>query len=461
MSFLDHVKNTFSTLVDGMQKDFVKVEEAIEAEKHSHTHLGEVCHKLHHGLNENRFHSFAPPRTGNDAKWFVDGCGYMWAVSVAIEEAKESIWILDWWLSPELYLRRPPSQNENYRIDRMLLAAAERGVKVNIIVYKEVAEVLTREFIHHSTYGASFSISPARANSSIVCSEHTKKALEIHPNIAVFRHPDHAPSGKVLESEIESKLKNFSLSHLDLRKLPSDSLKALYGMNNDVILYWAHHEKLCLIDGTVAFMGGLDLCFGRWDPNSHPLADAHPTDVNQILFPGQDFNNARVYDFQDVTKFMDNKLDRTKSSRMGWSDLSICIQGPVVEDLRAHFVQRWNFIYDEKYDAWADARYKPLILAPPDIPDGYYRPDGKNVKAVKEAHQEDVDPGSAVEDHRHHFHLPGGRGSIFDKVEGGMHRVQRRFTGLEAQHPSGISVQLARSCTRWSNGVATEVSQTS
>jgi len=89
-------------------------------------------------------------------------------------------------------------------------------------------------------------------------------------------------------------------------------------------------------------MGGLDLCFGRWDTNSHPLADAHPTDVNKALFPGQDFNNARVYDFEDVTHYMNNKLDRTKSSRMGWSDLSLCLRGPVVEDLRAHFVQRWK-----------------------------------------------------------------------------------------------------------------------
>jgi phospholipase D1/2 len=35
-------------------------------------------------------------------------------------------------------LRRPPAKNEKYRIDNMLKAAAERGVKVNIIVYKEV-----------------------------------------------------------------------------------------------------------------------------------------------------------------------------------------------------------------------------------------------------------------------------------------------------------------------------------
>jgi hypothetical protein len=28
------------------------------------------------------------------------------------------------------------------------------------------------------------------------------------------------------------------------------------------------HEKLCVIDETIAFMGGIDLCFGRFDVNS-------------------------------------------------------------------------------------------------------------------------------------------------------------------------------------------------
>lgn len=61
-------------------------------------------------------------------------------------EARESIHILDWWLSPELYLRRPPAGNEQYRLDRMLRAAAERGVRVNVIVYKEVPQALSREY---------------------------------------------------------------------------------------------------------------------------------------------------------------------------------------------------------------------------------------------------------------------------------------------------------------------------
>lgn len=58
-------------------------------------------------------------------------------------EARESIYILDWWLSPELYLRRPPARNEKYRLDNMLKAAAERGVDVRVIVYKEVKAALS------------------------------------------------------------------------------------------------------------------------------------------------------------------------------------------------------------------------------------------------------------------------------------------------------------------------------
>lgn len=44
---------------------------------------------------QNRYGSFARQQYGNDVKWYVDGCGYMWAVSIAIERARESIWILD------------------------------------------------------------------------------------------------------------------------------------------------------------------------------------------------------------------------------------------------------------------------------------------------------------------------------------------------------------------------------
>ena len=45
--------------------------------------------------HNHRFDSFAGQRMGNDVKWYVDGCGYFWAVSLALEKATQSIWILD------------------------------------------------------------------------------------------------------------------------------------------------------------------------------------------------------------------------------------------------------------------------------------------------------------------------------------------------------------------------------
>lgn len=47
---------------------------------------------------ENRFKSFAPIRTNSAVSWFVDGRDYFWDVSVAIENAKDCIYIHDWWL---------------------------------------------------------------------------------------------------------------------------------------------------------------------------------------------------------------------------------------------------------------------------------------------------------------------------------------------------------------------------
>lgn len=271
----------------------------------------------------NRYDSFASEKPGSDAKWYVDGCGYFWAVSRALEGARHSIWILDWWLSPELYLRRPPSQNEQWRLDRTLQRAAQRGVKVKIIVYKEVTQALSAylsplmiSYLHSllpqsvdaftsflvalGLRVTTTSLDYAEKQNPLILpplalsSAHTKHELEkLHPNIAVFRHPDHLPDAQSTQSSLISSLQNLKLDAAGVSKLGADTLKGIYGLDDDVILYWAHHEKLCLIDDTIAFMGGLDLCFGRWDTNQHAIADAHPSNINDIVFPGQDFNNAR------------------------------------------------------------------------------------------------------------------------------------------------------------------------
>lgn len=51
-----------------------------------------------------------------------------------------------------------------------------------------------------------------------------------------------------------------------------------------------------VIDHELAFVGGLDLCFGRWDQHQHSLADRHPGGVENEIWPGQDFNNVSLPD---------------------------------------------------------------------------------------------------------------------------------------------------------------------
>ena len=71
-------------------------------------------------INSSRFGSYAPVRCESPCTWFVDGCDYMDAVADAIELAKEEIFIADWWLSPEIYLKRPTVDRDKWRLDNML-----------------------------------------------------------------------------------------------------------------------------------------------------------------------------------------------------------------------------------------------------------------------------------------------------------------------------------------------------
>ena len=54
----------------------------------------------------------------------------------------------DWWLTPELYLRRPPAYNQEWRVDRLLKRKAEEGVKIYVVVYKEVTQTMSMSSSH-------------------------------------------------------------------------------------------------------------------------------------------------------------------------------------------------------------------------------------------------------------------------------------------------------------------------
>ncbi|KAJ3211026.1 hypothetical protein HK099_008107, partial [Clydaea vesicula] len=219
---------------------------------------------------------------------YIDGKDYLYAVSEALENAKHEIYIEDWWLSPEVYLRRTPAENEHWRLDNILKRKAEQGVLIYVVVYKEVKQALTLD------------------------SQHTKLTLQaLHPNIRVQRHPDHA---------------------------------ALLATT----LQWAHHEKIVVVDRKMAFIGGIDLCFGRWDTHNHNLADNDPLNPKSEVFIGQDYSNPRIRDFEDVKVWDVCIIDKKNLARMPWHDLSIGMIGDAVNDVTRHFVDRWNFVKNVK-----------------------------------------------------------------------------------------------------------------
>ncbi|KAI7901029.1 uncharacterized protein BX663DRAFT_516053 [Cokeromyces recurvatus] len=231
-------------------------------------------------LMNHRFGSYAPIRENAKAKWFIDGNSYYEAVIEAILSAKSEIYIEDWWLSPQLYLRRPPKGNEEYRLDRLLKRKAYEGVMIYIVIYKNVSVALPLD------------------------SQHTRDWMQsVHPNIIVQRHAN-------------------------LTSSP----------------FWAHHEKILVIDNKLAFVGGLDLCFGRYDTQDHKLTDYYPNNIENEIFPGQDYSNPRIKDFIKVSQYDMELIDKRCTPRMPWHDIHTAMIGQPARDVARHFIQRWNFI---------------------------------------------------------------------------------------------------------------------
>ncbi|KAK8481838.1 hypothetical protein V6N13_147719 [Hibiscus sabdariffa] len=226
-----------------------------------------------------RFGSFAPPRglneDGSQAQWFIDGKAAFEAIATSIEKAKSEIFITGWWLCPELYLRRPFESNPSSRLDALLEAKAKQGVQIYILLYKEVSIALK------------------------INSMYSKKLLNnIHENVRVLRYPNHLSTG---------------------------------------IYLWSHHEKLVIVDYQICFIGGLDLCFGRYDTIEHRVGDCPP-----FTWPGKDYYNPRESEPNSWEESMNDELERGKYPRMPWHDVHCALWGPPCRDVARHFVQRWN-----------------------------------------------------------------------------------------------------------------------
>ena len=255
------------------------------------------------GLNSpNRYGSFAEVRGGpNQVKWLIDGKDYMSAVADAIKAAQHEIFITDWQIHPYIHLKRPDTGVAS--LEWQLFELLKERAEAGVKIY-------------------------------IILYHDPKQVLDLGSTFAVFEF---------------GKVSNITICR--------------HGIGNDTIR-WTHHEKLVVIDRGVAFVGGIDLCLGRWDTHTHAVADNYPCHpgvsgkIDEAADPakkycqwvGKDYRNtflaAKDLDkhVEDVSKdiLQNDEPIRTLVPRLPWHDVSCMFNGEAASDVAKHFIQRIN-----------------------------------------------------------------------------------------------------------------------
>ncbi|CAF0944426.1 unnamed protein product [Didymodactylos carnosus] len=348
---------------------------------------------------QNRFNSFAPIREKQFGSWFINGKDYMESLTQAILNAKEEIFIANWWLTPEIMLVRP-TNDKSFRLDYLLGRKADEGVRVYVLIYKDFPLAMGQNSLH------------------------SKRGLikRNRHNIKVIRHPNHYPT-------------------------------------SGGPLLWSHHEKLVVIDQKIAYVSGIDLCFGRWDDHEMRLVDLGsqnqtklklPDEIQsdliesggretveagrkvatemaensgnrfrtgtsemqstkgakekghvdiavrprknvakellvssdsevddeeeeneqespitsdnpqqQLYYIGKDYANLYEKGVTKPTQYAEDAIDRKVVPRMPWHDEGIVVFGHVAHDVARHFIQRWNI---HKYEKYPENQKYPFLL---------------------------------------------------------------------------------------------------
>lgn len=248
---------------------------------------------------------FAFPRYGNECVPYYTGQEYFEAVAGAINGAKSFILITDWQLDYDVQLNQRDVKGHPGRLSELLAAAVQRGVHIRIILYDAI-------------------------NAAV--DTHEEKAQKFLAKL---------PKGK---GSIEVMLQN-----PDTGRSPTISKRELN-------LFFSHHQKSVVIDGQLAFLGGMDLAYGRWDTSSFdvvidPAKQVINDAYNQQLSPSRALTEKETL----LTKEKDSRpgfhvpydkngkiFDELFQPRQPWQDIALGIKGPAAFDVFVNFVLRWN-----------------------------------------------------------------------------------------------------------------------
>jgi phosphatidylserine/phosphatidylglycerophosphate/cardiolipin synthase-like enzyme len=201
-----------------------------------------------------------PPRHAS-VQPFIDGQELFLAAWQAITEAKHSVWLVDWAMTPDMELVRGA--------DRGKTAPANGPKSTGYRVFDLITAIANTVDVRILVWNGSLLFKPRSISARRGVHQLHRANPRVHARVDKHIHLTHC-----------------------------------------------HHQKTIVVDGTTAFVGGLDMTTfdsDRWDMQSHPV---------------------RV--------------------GLNWHDIAFRLQGDAAQDVARNFVDRWNAITGER-----------IVLPPP------------------------------------------------------------------------------------------------
>ncbi|KAK4578457.1 hypothetical protein RGQ29_028525 [Quercus rubra] len=204
----------------------------------------------------------------------------------AIRQASRLVYITGWSVWHKVRLVRDAGNASNYTLGDLLKTKSQEGVRVLLLIWDDPT---SRNILGYQTDG----IMQTHDEETRRFFKHSSVQVLLCPRIAGKRH------SWVKQKEVET--------------------------------IYTHHQKTVIVDADagnfrrkiIAFVGGLDLCDGRYDTPQHPifrtLQTVHKDDYHNPTYAG---NTAGC-------------------PREPWHDLHTRIDGPAAYDVLTNFEERW------------------------------------------------------------------------------------------------------------------------
>jgi phospholipase D1/2 len=239
---------------------------------------------------------FSMPRTGNKVSILSSGEVVLKSIYEALKSANHFIWIADWQMAFDVELVGRGDVNHPGQLHKVIEGIIKaRPVQVRVLLFRSVKDTIP------GTY----------------------------------------------DGLVEKKLnglnkKGYPGSVKVVRQSPTTS-------QNDSVDY-SHHQKFVVVDGRVAFIGGIDLSYGRWEtPEFDIVVDPARFLINEMYSPGMtrlrppsEKERITIEKFDCAAPYGGKLIEEGCQPRMPWQDVHIMLEGPSVVDIHRNFVRRWN-----------------------------------------------------------------------------------------------------------------------